>query len=350
MSLTSPNTILFTGLSLAATWFYVSRGRQLGQKSIVSRVLTAAVILHTLHIFYRLLLFRPPNLFSRLHIPINTPVGHIRSLLSTEAGFGGPRAESKLGAIVTPPEIPRDVELLLTRLGMYDSRTSFARFGQLTMQTCQYCSSAGDYALFTLSGILLEYLRTAALLLLLTTTINGRQRSRTIIVGALTSALLAEVYAFISASAMPLAKDAQTAFMWHDNLFFARNIFLLVLPIITRALPAIYQPGPASMALAPALGRLERTLPRAHLLKYTRQAVMRRPEIRERAMRFWVKDAAEGEAARSDPTVQMTASKLGFGFTRPAEVEENNVREGFLRVSARMAVQSLRPLFMPPPS
>ncbi|KIJ15087.1 hypothetical protein PAXINDRAFT_77929 [Paxillus involutus ATCC 200175] len=349
MSFTSPNSILFTGLSLAATWLYVSRGPQHGQKSIFSRVLAAAVILHTLHVLCRLALFRPPNLFSRLNIPINAPVDYIRSLLLMEAGYDA-RAHGQLGAVVVPPEIPRDIELLLTRLGVHGSRTSFARFGQGAMQTCQYCSSAADYALFTLSGILLEYLHAATLLLLLTTSVNGRQRLRTITLGALTSAFLAEVYAFISASNLPLAQDAKTALMWHDHLFLMRNVLLLFLPIIAQALPAIYAAGPASISLAPALGRLERALPRAHLLKYTRQAILRRPDTRERALRFWAKDAAEGEAARSDVTVQMTAFKLGLGFREPAEAEKDNTREGFLRVNVRTALQSLQVLFTTPPN
>ncbi|KIK92225.1 hypothetical protein PAXRUDRAFT_586777 [Paxillus rubicundulus Ve08.2h10] len=347
MSFTSPNSILFTGLSLAAAWLY---GSQRGQKSTLSRVLAAVVILHTFHVLCRLVFFRPTNLFLRLNIPINAPVDYIRSLLLMEAGYDT-REHSRLGAVVpVPPEIPRDIELLLTRLGVHDSRTSFVRFGQGAMQTCQYCSSAADYALFTLSGILLEYLRTATLLLLLTTKINGRQRLRTITLGALTSAFLAEVYAFISASNMPLAQDAKTAFMWHDRLFLARNVLLVFLPIITQVLPAIYAAGPASVSLAPALGRLERALPRAHLLKYTRQAILRRPDTRERAVRFWAKDAAEGEAARSDATVQMTAFKLGLGFRGPAEAERDNTREGFLRANARMALQPLQVLFTTPPS
>ena len=81
------------------------------------------------------------------------------------------------------------------------------------MQTCSYCSSTADYTILVLSGILLDYLRTATLLLLLTTNINGRQRWRTNVLGALTCAFFAEVYAFTSASAVPLEKDAHTAFM-----------------------------------------------------------------------------------------------------------------------------------------
>lgn len=123
-----------------------------------------------------------------------------------------------------------------------------------------------------------------------------------------------------------------------------------MLPVFIQILPAIYPPPPASVALASALGRLERTLPRAHLLKYFRQAVLRHPYTRERAVGFWANDAAEGATARSNPNVQTTASKLGFGFATPAGSGDKSGEETVLRVNARMAVQSLKPLFMPPPN
>jgi len=121
-----------------------------------------------------------------------------------------------------------------------------------------------------------------------------------------------------------------------------------MLPIFVQTLPAIYPPPPPSVALAPALGHLERTLPRAQLLRYFRQAVLRHPYTRKRAVEFWANDAADGTAARSNPNVQMTASKLGFGFASPAGSGDKDGEESVLRVNARMAVQSLKPLFMPP--
>ncbi|KAF8553671.1 hypothetical protein OG21DRAFT_1413910 [Imleria badia] len=307
--------------------------------------MTAAVGLHTLLVLSDLALSRPPNLFARLRIPVNAPVDRIRSLLMREAGFN---TMGERSAVIVPPEIPKDVETLLTRLGIQGSRDIYVRFGQRAIQTCSYCSSTADYTILVLSGILLDYLRTATLLLSLTTTINGRQRWRTNVLGALTCAFLAEVYAFTSASAVPLEKDANTAFMWHDNLFLARNILFVVLPVVIQILPAIYPPPPASAALAPVLGRLERTLPRAQLLRYFRQAVLRHPYTRERAVEFWTNDAADGAAARGNPNVQTTASKLGFGFASPAGSGDMDGQESVLRVNARMAVQSLKPLFMPP--
>ncbi|KAG1720563.1 hypothetical protein EDB19DRAFT_1739600, partial [Suillus lakei] len=57
------------------------------------------------------------------------------------------------------------------------------------------------------------------------------------------------------------------------------------------------------MSLAPALIHLERSLPRAHLLKYTRAAVMRQPELRERAVRWWAREKRTGDTGRGDEGV-----------------------------------------------
>lgn len=61
--------------------------------------------------------------------------------------------------------------------------------------------------------------------------------------------------------------------MWHDNIQSIRQALFLLLPIVTQFL--LKRPGLPSMSLALALVHLERSIPRAHLLKYTRVAVMR---------------------------------------------------------------------------
>ncbi|KAG9308530.1 hypothetical protein JVU11DRAFT_11874 [Chiua virens] len=284
----------------------------------------ALVVLHILLVISDVM-HRPPNLFKRFGIPINASVDHIRLVLREVI-------INRMGerdAVVAPPDFPKDVDTLLKRLGVHGSRDIYVRFGQRAMQTCPYCSSATDYAMFVLSGILLDYLRTATLLLLLTTTINGRQRWRTNSLGVLTCAFLAEVYAFTSASAVPLEKDARAAFMM---------------------MPVIYPPPPVSVALLSVLERLDRTLPRAKLLKYFHQAVLRYTPTRERAVEFWTNVADEGAIARGNPNVQMTAAKLGFGFATPASSGSKGGQESVLRENARMAVRSLKPLFMPPPN
>ncbi|KIM69488.1 hypothetical protein SCLCIDRAFT_1207920 [Scleroderma citrinum Foug A] len=329
--------ILYATVSLGS-WFYVSRTQpRRASKSVAHRLLSLVVALHTVYILGQLLWFRPPNLFSRLQLPINAPVDRIKTILWMEAGFGH----------ASNPPLPKDVELLLSRLAIWVNRGLFTRFGQLSLQRCQFCSSLGDYALFTFASISLQYLQTATLLLVLTTGVNGRQRLRTAMLGVLVCAFLAEGYMLTSVSAVPLPKDAQHAFMWHDNLFLIRQVLFLALPLVLQVLPPIYAPGPPSVYLAPALAHLERALPRAHLLRHTQQVIMRHPELRDRAVRWWSRQAAEGEIAMGDETVQRTAEKLGLGFTEQKSLDRE---DGKLRMHARKVVESLKGLFTAPPN
>ena len=103
------------------------------------------------------------------------------------------------------------------------------------------------------------------------------------------------------------------------------------------------------MTLVPTIEGLLRSLSRAHLLKYFRQAVLRHPYTRERVVEFWTNNAAEGTTARGDPNVQMTASKLGFGFLARAGAGDEGGQEGKLRERTREAVHSLKSFFIPPP-
>lgn len=310
-------------------------GRMLCSLASRMRVL---VILHSLYSLYTLIK-PPPNLFSRLRIPITLPVDRIHALLLSEAGFGAGAGD---GGLAVPVQMPPDLELLLNRLKTDESRGWFVRFGQRALQTCAPCTSAGDYALFVFAGALLAYVRTAAVLLLLASSANGRDRWKGYVLGVLVCAALAECYVLVSVSAVPLPKDGTRVFMWHDNIQFTRQALFLLLPILTQFLPEVQHPGPPSMSLAPALAHLERSIPRAHLLKYTRAAVMRNRDLRERAVRWWARNKREGDAGREDEAVQKAALKMGLGF---ANAEDD---EGKLRMGARMAVESLKGLFVTP--
>ncbi|KAG2367207.1 hypothetical protein BDR07DRAFT_1260986, partial [Suillus spraguei] len=286
------------------------------------------VLLHSSYSLYTLIQ-RPPNLFSRLRIPLTLPVDHIRALLLSEAGFGAGVGD---GELAVPVQMPPDLELLLSRLKTDESRGWFVRFGQRALQTCVPCTSADDYALFIFAGALLAYVRTAAVLLLLTSSANGRDRWRGYILGVLVCAALAEGYILVSASAAPLPKDGNRVLMWHDNIQFTRQALFLLLPILTQFLPEVQRPGPPSMSLAPALAHLERSIPRAHLLKYTRATIMRNPELRERAVRWWTRKKREGDAGRKDEAVQRAALKMGLGYAG------TEGEEGKLRMSVRVAI------------
>ncbi|KAI6003009.1 hypothetical protein EDD15DRAFT_2157448 [Pisolithus albus] len=317
---------------LLGSWFYVSRYHP--SKHVALRLLSVAVSLHSIHVLCQILLRRPPNLFKRLNVPLDVPVDQLRLLLLTEAGFGWQDP-----SVVT---LPKDVELLLSRLHVHGNRGLFARFGQLSMQSCQFCSSAGDYALFNLSFILLQYLRTTALVLLLTAAVNGRERVRSLVLGISICAFLAEGYAMIYASDVPLSRDA---FMWHDNLFLIRHMLFLVLPLLVQVLPPVYAANPSSTYFTPALAHLERALLRAHLARYTQEAVMRHPQLRELAVHWWSQQAVEGAAAMADESVQRTADKLGFGYMIQ---ESSEGGDGKLRIHARKIVESLKGVLATP--
>ena len=105
---------LYATASLAS-WVYVSRNQP--HQSVAHRLLSLVVTLHIVYILGQLLWFRPPNLFSRLQIPINAPVDRIKARLWMEAGLGG----------VSNPPVPKDIELLLNRLAVWDNRSIFTR-------------------------------------------------------------------------------------------------------------------------------------------------------------------------------------------------------------------------------
>jgi hypothetical protein len=122
-----------------------------------------------------------------------------------------------------------------------------------------------------------------------------------------------------------------------------RRALFLVLPVVVQFLPVSQQPGPPSTSLAPALAHLERSLPRAHLLRYTRAAVMRQPKLRERALRSWAREKSEGDTGREAESVQKAAEKMGLGYA-----DTDGGEEGKMRMGARRVVESLKGLYVTP--
>lgn len=102
------------------------------------------LLIHSLLILHTLLLAPPPNLFSVLHIPLNTPTDVIRAILLKRSHL-------------TP-----DLEYLLKRLASFDTRTLYPRFGHNVLATCTYCKSFDDFALYALPRPLLAYIREIA--------------------------------------------------------------------------------------------------------------------------------------------------------------------------------------------
>ena len=68
------------------------------------------------------------------------------------------------------------------------------RFGQDVVQNCNHCHTFGEYALYAFPGIVLLYLRQAAVVGFITIRGTHRERWRTHGIGLLLFAAIAEVY------------------------------------------------------------------------------------------------------------------------------------------------------------
>ncbi|EGN92504.1 hypothetical protein SERLA73DRAFT_99156, partial [Serpula lacrymans var. lacrymans S7.3] len=331
-------SFLFTSIAITAAWLYITRRNSSANVSALPSLhpfLSAIVLLHSLFILHSAIVCPPANLFNRLNVPLTTSVERIRFLLVREAGI----ATDTAGAATI--QLPKGIEYLLNKLNSAESRMLYTRFGQRAIQTCQHCSSSADYALFALPRPLLAYIRSAAVISFVTTRGMGKERWRTYALTALLCAALVEAYMVVIASAtVPIPRDGRGAIMWHDIIFLCRHVLFFILPIITIILPSSSTFGGPLAFLPPALMNLEQAITRAHLLKYVRGSVMRRAELRERASRWWSRDAREGSWGRNDENVQRTAEKLGLGYG-PFGNEDGvgeGIAEGKLKMGARMAV------------
>jgi hypothetical protein len=131
--------LIVTCAAIAVPWLYSIRNSPQRTRSILSLLL----LIHSLHCLHNLLL-SPPNIFSALRIPINTPTDSIRALLLRKY------------------DLDPELESLLKRLASFDTRTLYPRFGHNVVATCAYCQSFDDFALYALPRPLLAYIREMA--------------------------------------------------------------------------------------------------------------------------------------------------------------------------------------------
>jgi len=68
------------------------------------------------------------------------------------------------------------------------------RFGQNTIQECEWCANFTDYVTYTLPVIVLSYIKEAALLGVVTVRGTNRETWRFTIIGFLLSACIVDVY------------------------------------------------------------------------------------------------------------------------------------------------------------
>ncbi|KAI0694511.1 hypothetical protein BC835DRAFT_1306263 [Cytidiella melzeri] len=297
----SIDTFLITAAAVTAgTYYLFFRRTQANSQSPYRNALTIFVILHTLYIIYVSTIRSPPNLFRSLGIPLNTSAQKIRSKILDSAGLQ-PNAT-----------LPRPLETLLTRLSSFDGRNVYVRFGQSVIQDCEYCRTLEHYALFALPRPLLQYVREAAVVGLITTRDSHRSRWRTLGIALLMVAGLLEAYCLMSAN-ITMPRNGKGTLYWADACWFARQFLFAVLPIVIHSLPSS-PPLNSLTGMLQTKGTLDTALQRVMMLKYIRGAIARDPALRESSTQWWERQKTVGEWAREDEIVQKTAEKLGNGF------------------------------------
>lgn len=129
----------------------------------LTKALSIIVLAHSAYVLYELFFTSPSNIFTALHLPITTPTSVIRLKLASYSPNG---------------ELPNPIEGLLTKLQNVDVRTYYVRFGHETVLRCDYCHSFGDFGLFAMPRIALEYVRTLVVLGLMTLPGSGKRSWR----------------------------------------------------------------------------------------------------------------------------------------------------------------------------
>ncbi|KAJ7150932.1 hypothetical protein C8R43DRAFT_1127845 [Mycena crocata] len=319
-----------TAAGVIAPWFYFGIHKAPGRPlTSIRSLLNIFILLHSLYFLYQIIVLPPLNIFTRLKIPLNTPTDAIRSILIQQSDTG---------------DLPPPVETLLKRLGSFDVKTYYVRFGHSVVSTCDYCLSFDEFGMFALPRAMLSYIFATIIVGIVTMGGSGRERYRTLAVAALVGAFCIEAY-YIATVSIEVPKDDKSVFMWHDNLYLLRRLLFLVLPSVVHILP----PSASAQALAnptlTAVRTAEQTAIRLQLLRVTRGAVMRVPELRERAVAWWTAEAQEGAWVREDDGVRELARKLNSGFDDGSGSDGEGA--GPLRMNARTTAAALKTAFAP---
>ncbi|TDL22068.1 hypothetical protein BD410DRAFT_866167 [Rickenella mellea] len=292
------------------------------------KFLTSLVILHTLFILYNFIVCAPFNLFATLRLPLGVSSEVLRGTLVRRAGLlsGG---EGGKGAL------PRALEELIARLGSFEARTLYVRFGHTVLQDCIYCHTPNDFALYALPRPLLEYVRELAVVGLVTIRGSGRERWRPWGLGAVLGAAGVEAYWVVSAEiGFGGGREGRggNVVMWHDQLWRLRQLLFLLLPILLHHLPASPPSPPPLLARLPAIAAiLEATYAKTKMLGYTRAATMRVPALREGSVEWWERERREEAWGVGDEGVREMAGRVGMGFgegERRGDVDGEEVGDG----------------------
>ncbi|KAF9788143.1 hypothetical protein BJ322DRAFT_609118 [Thelephora terrestris] len=264
-------------------------------------LITGLLAIHTLYMIHTISFKTPPNLFTELHLPLSMPSHKIRATLLARTGISGDDV------------LPEHIEDLLTRLNTYDLRTYFVRFGQNTVQECEWCTTFTEYAVYTIAPIFLSYILEAALLGLVTIRGSNREMWRSTTIGVLILACSVDAYWMLT---VRVTVDQQDVTMWYDTLWILRHALFTALPLVTHfVFPPSFTPSP--LAIVPQTNlTLQALHRRLQLLKFTSAITLRVPEFRQAAGNYWETQRMEGKWAREDEGINRFSDKTGRGIKR----------------------------------
>ncbi|KAF8911710.1 hypothetical protein CPB85DRAFT_1220714 [Mucidula mucida] len=241
--------------------------------------------LHSVVLLHNLIIHPPPNVFTRLHLPLSTPTDVIRAILLKHS---------------PEPNLPAHLEQLLAKMNSFDTRTLYVRFGHEAVATCEYCHSYTDFAFHSLPSAAMAYVREVAVVGLVTIRGSGREHLRVVGISALAAIAVLEVY--FRSSAVIQIKEGDNVFMWSDRLAIFRALLFIVLPLAIDFLP----PRAPSAAPHPAEQAMQSLITRLHALKYYRGAIMRTPSLNDAASAWWGRERQDGERIRATSVCRMS--------------------------------------------
>lgn len=195
----SLDAFIFTSLASVPLWGYFTLYKNQYVNAKPPRLyITFFLTLHTIYVLYNLFLNTPQNIFETLHLPLSVPSEQIRAKLLNVAHVDG---------------LPPHLEDLISRLSSFDARALYVRcvscslvhyihliarvyhrFGHDVLSSCHYCRSYDDFALYALPRPVLEYIREATVLGLVTIRGSNHERWRLYGILVLVAFLIGEVY------------------------------------------------------------------------------------------------------------------------------------------------------------
>ncbi|GJJ10621.1 hypothetical protein Clacol_004848 [Clathrus columnatus] len=296
----------------------------------------------------------PINIFTYFDLPLSTPVSAIRAtLLEYQAQEYGYRS----------PLLP-STETLLTRLGSFESRVTYLKYGPAPLALCKHCVYQTDFAFFAVAPTVLSYLLALILTSLLTTSyVSKKANWRTPALFVFGAMFFSEAWWVFNT--LPPLRDERVKGLTHTHIFIFRNIILLLVPLIIHHLPPysvlsplppfiiINRPSPNNLNLKfnffqPSTSTTSQALPQdsnivaalntilngmgstvgaLRALEWVRYAGLRKPEIRERITDYHSTLGRNAARVRDDSDMILTARQAGLGYSVPHQNEINNISE-----------------------